>query len=338
MATFYQTECEETFQYNQFSHLVEKECQTAVGRFKQILNSFVFFHFSWWILILLEIASTITLAYTMARSPIFAISLASFFLTSFSYVIIGYYLNGKKEEQFSLIKKEFFQGCRQKIPEGSSIEDFHLSLANSAFQLASYIGQKKVYAFNFPPFKFLETSPWGISYLMHQKNIQLMQEILMQRAIVEHIELIKIMPTDLSVHTSLANAYIALSKVYSKPADITLSSPLLRRVYDPPLLQEKFQYATKKAVEELKILDDLAPNDPWIHAQLALCYRHLEMFDEEIHEYEILHNLRLTDKDVLYRLGILYFQKGKNSKGLQIYEKLQKLDPLAAQQLIAHYT
>ena len=339
MATYYQTEPSENLQINQFAHLVESECRSSVGKFKSALTSYALFHVTFAILALLQFSVCITLLLTHPTSPLFAIGLASLLLTICSHFIIMYYFQGKKPIQFKEIEKNFYNECVKSIPLEASDDDYHLSLGHSMFQLATYIGQKQVYSLSFKPFSFLNDFFLVIGYHMHFKDILMMQELLMIRSIQEHVMLIKKKPTDLAVHTSLANAYTALAKIYQLPTDLPFEeTALLEKRYAKESIRKRFMNATNRAIEELQILDDLAPNDPWVHAQLANCFHHLEMFSEEIGEYEILLNIRPNDKEILYRLGILYFRLGKNAKGLTVYESLKEIDAKDAMHLISHYS
>jgi tetratricopeptide (TPR) repeat protein len=162
-----------------------------------------------------------------------------------------------------------------------------------------------------------------------------MQELLIELSLDEYVNVLRSSPTDLAIHTSLANVYVTLSKIYQRGPE--LSSFISDKVFKKLSLPEKIEIAIKSAIEELKILDDLAPNDPWTHAQLASCYHELEKFDEELSEYEILSNLRAKDKEILLRLGILYFKLGKTAKGLLTYESLRKIDAKYSDHLISHY-
>ncbi len=338
MSTFYQTDHNNKLHFDEFEHLVEDQCQIALGKFKQILNNYALFHFSFLIILTLQILLTIALSTINVKSLPFAIMLASIFCTIFSYLIITYYFQGKKTNQFNEIKMTFFNECKKSLIFDMDKNEYHLSLANSAFQLTTYIRQKHVYAFHFPPFRFLEDTMLKISFFVHWRDILAMQELLMNSSIKEHITLILQTPTSLSAHISLANAYIAISKIYTQPADLLLKDSFLcKRIFEKQIIKNKFNQSTEKAIEELKVLDDLAPNDPWIHAQLANCYHHLEMPGDEIHEYEILINLRSTDKEILYRLGSLYFHIGKNASGLKIYERLLQLDNKIAKSLISNW-
>ena len=102
-------------------------------------------------------------------------------------------------------------------------------------------------------------------------------------------------------------------------------------------MEHKFRETAQRAIEEFNILKDYAPNDPWVHEQLALSYRDLNMPEKELQEYEIVVALRPEDQEVLFKIGQLYFQLGQNAKGLQSYEKLRQLNYLRAEQLIRLY-
>lgn len=339
MATYYQTDSSEDVQINQFAHLVDEECRASLGKFKSALSSYSLFHLTFALLTLIQVTLTLVLLFTNPTSAIFAVSLASLLLTICSHVLIGYYFQGKKPLQFKEIENHFYQSCVKSLPLETSDDDYHLSLAHSMFQLATFINQRQVYSLSFGPFSFLEDMSLAFGYHLHFKDMLMMQELLLHRSIKEHVELIKLRPTDLATHTSLANAYTALAKLYKMPTDIPFQdNGYLERRYEKESLREKFMNATQRAIEELKILDDLAPNDPWVHAQLASCYHHLELFEEEIVEYEILLNIRPSDKEILYRLGLLYFRLGKNAKGLQVYKSLKHIDAKDAAHLITHYS
>ena len=160
-----------------------------------------------------------------------------------------------------------------------------------------------------------------IANLCYKNDIKKMKEVLFLVSISEHIQLIKETPTNLEAHASLANAYVALARLYEAQG-----SP-----------HEKFKIATQKALQEFKIMDHYSPNDPWVHAQLASCYHDLKLFKEEIHEYEVILKLCPEDKQILFRLGILWFKQGENARGLEIYETLKELHFSKAEELIDFY-
>ena len=102
-------------------------------------------------------------------------------------------------------------------------------------------------------------------------------------------------------------------------------------------MEAKFRATAERAIEEFKILNDYAPEDPWVHVQLAYSYHDLQMPEEEIKEYETVLQLRPNDKDTLFKLGMLYFQQGANAKGLRIYEMLKRTNYKKAESLIKFY-
>jgi tetratricopeptide (TPR) repeat protein len=143
-----------------------------------------------------------------------------------------------------------------------------------------------------------------------------MKLLLLESAISEHLQQIRATPTDLEVHASLASTYVALSKI---------------------LKDEKYKTTARLAIEEFRILSHYAPNDPWVHEQLAVGYRDLGMPEEEMREVETLLKLRASDKEILYRLGTLYFKQNMNAKGLQVYEELKRANFKKAEDLINSY-
>jgi tetratricopeptide (TPR) repeat protein len=100
---------------------------------------------------------------------------------------------------------------------------------------------------------------------------------------------------------------------------------------------QKFKEAARLAIEEFRILSHYAPNDPWVHEQLAVGFHDLGMPDEEVKEVETLLKLRPQDKEILFRLGMLYFKQNQNAKGLQVYEELKKANFKKAENLISAY-
>jgi tetratricopeptide (TPR) repeat protein len=102
-------------------------------------------------------------------------------------------------------------------------------------------------------------------------------------------------------------------------------------------LARKFCSAAKRAIEEFKIINNYAPNAPWVHEQMAYSYRDLKMPIEEIQAYEMILLLNPTEVEILFKLGVLYFQLGRNADGLRIYEQLRKLHASKGENLITHY-
>ncbi len=338
MTTFYQTSSEKSFIFDSIAPEIEKKCRHSLGRVKRTLNSYFLFHFSFAFLLLLQSVLFVFLVTFKPTSFYLATSLALLFLTTFSYIILIYYLNQKKREEYIDVISEFHNGTKKIIPQDTDISEFHLSVAASTFQLTTYLHQKETYLFSLPPFKFCKSSLTKICLALHHKDLLFIQESLIKLSLDHHKILIIDLPTDLALHTSFANTFIALSKIYVKPDDPHFKeSKWIDSIYSKESIVQKFKNATQKAIEELNILDEIAPQDPWTHAQLANCYHHLSMKNEEIKEYEILQRILPKDKKVLFRLGFLYFQNTNNAKGLKIYSLLKEIDPALSRELLLHY-
>ena len=166
-----------------------------------------------------------------------------------------------------------------------------------------------------------------------------MKELLHFYCIQEHIKWIKREPLDVEAHASLAQAYVALYKLYSAPQRLGKKTPysFIMKEYESPGMLKKFEQAAGRAIEEFNILGAYVPENPWIHSQLAAIYHDLDLPDQEITEYETLCLMAPDDREVLFRLGVLYFQQGKNAQGLRLYEKLRQAQDPQASTLIQFY-
>ena len=166
-----------------------------------------------------------------------------------------------------------------------------------------------------------------------------MKETLLHMVIKENIELIKTKPTDLEHHASLAEAYRLLTKHYQDPRK---ANPVHEPLYVSPEyasqeMLDKFQRSAHRALEEFKILDTYAPNDPWVHAQMASIYHDLELPEEEIRAYEAILRIRPDETEILFRLGVLYFSQGRNAQALCLYEQLHEAQDNKAAELLSYY-
>ena len=172
------------------------------------------------------------------------------------------------------------------------------------------------------------------------KPLHTLSEILFMAAIDQHISRIKAAPTDLKCHAALANCYVMLANHYLEPVKTRPFMPwpgilLTRRMAAE--LEAKGRASSHSAIEELSILSSFAPDQLWVHDQLAISYRELEMPEREIEECEAIISLCPDDHQALFRLGILYFRQGKHAKGLEVYERLKSIQPILAEELIGHY-
>jgi tetratricopeptide (TPR) repeat protein len=306
------------FEREGFQKNVETHCSTGLKQFKKIIRSYIFVHLFFLGLLSGEIIAFFLSLTFLFQTSLIAISLAGILLTGFAYVILLFYFQTKKPEQFIELRNFFMLLCKRGLPKSLVHTEYHLSLANAAYRFATYLSKEERSLYLLPEkMGCVNQMIQKVTTLCHHKDLQRMKEILFLVSINEHIQLIKRYPTNLEAHASLANAYVALSHLYEH--------------------QEKFKATVQKAIQEYKIIDHLSPNDPWVHAQLASCYHDLKQYQDEIASYEKVLELCPEDKQILFRLGILSFQEGESARGLQIYEKLKEMEFSRADELIGFY-
>lgn len=322
----------EVYRYNQvfFQKKANKNYLETTTQLKKIIRSFFIFNISFFSLFLVE-AILFTLLFLIYTSTVFlAFLLASMFLTSFTYLVLLFYFQSKKSEQLITLKERFIKLCKKalSIPIGSA--EHHLTIALASLKLTDSIAKNEDDLLKIPKifFKFSKK----LELFLIKEAIFKFKESLLLAAILEHLNQLKITPTDLEVHTSLTNIYTSLSTLYKDGKDKMFFSKSQKEI-----LKQKYLSCTKIALEEFKILNDYAPNDPWIHLQLAKSYSILGLKIEELKEYEIVYKLSPKDNNVLFKLGSLYFETKSNAKALRVYEELKMRNFKDADKLLDLY-
>jgi tetratricopeptide (TPR) repeat protein len=333
--TFYEDKLTDSFQ-----KILQLHCMSGVKHFKKVLFSYVLFHFAFITAFILEGAFLTTLYFLENTSSLFAIGIFSLILTVFSYLVLIFYFQAKKPEQFKQLKEWFLSICKKSIPEELSPSDYHLFLAQAIYTFAMQFHLKDlpVYFKNFPIPSFQRIMK-KCSYLWHAQDFQKIKEILLLDCIYQHLALLKYEPTNLEVHASLGNSYLTLASVYKSMHKETLSQsePLSLDELKEDLLK-LFKNSINKAIEEYKIIRASTQQDnPWVLAQLATCYHELEMYDKEIEHFEKILDISESNQEVMTRLGFLYFQEGRNAQGFQLYKIIKETDPQKASELFDYY-
>jgi tetratricopeptide (TPR) repeat protein len=203
-----------------------------------------------------------------------------------------------------MLKTTFIASCHALFPGNP------LAVAEALIRLSQYLQDFECEIYPSMP---------SLSSYCFKGDVLRMKQALLASAIQEHIQQVRLTPTQVEVHASLGNTYVLLSKLY--------------RAQD-----EKFKTYSRLALEELTILSQIGADDPWVHEQMALGYRDLELPEEEMKQVEILRKLRPQDLDILLRLGKLSFAQGMNAKGLRIYEEVKRQHPAQADELLASYS
>jgi hypothetical protein len=312
----------------------------AMRKLNRIIRAYVLFNLAFLLVGGCEIALFLSFFALLSQSAVLAFALAIFFMTLFSYFVLKLYLQAKKPDQLMEVCDEYLEQCKEIIRYQEGIPEHHIALGNAAHKFAAALHEKE-YTF-YPPPAFLQSLAPTLekfSCFCHWHDLHRMKELLLTISVEEHLKVVKCEPTNLEVHASLANAYVTLSSLYADPRkfhDFDEGRYIPEERFSKAM-QAKFRATAERAIEEFKILNDYAPDDPWVHVQLAYSYHDLQMPEEEICEYEIVLSLRPNDKDTLFKLGMLYFQQGKNAKGLRIYEILKHTHYKKAESLIKFY-
>lgn len=309
-------------------------------QFERIIKLYVFFNVAFFLLITSELILVFGYLTFLIQSFLLASSLAVVFFTCFTYFTLRLFFQTKKPEQLQEIKDNYIASYKSLISYQEGLPEHHIALAKACCKLANALHGKE-YSFYSPPswLEVLAPSFERLSCWLHWQDFHSMQELLLKDAVIEHIKLVKCEPTSLEAHAALANAYVMLSGLYIDPRKLDgyEEDRWIPTNKFTDVCQQKFRLTAERAIEEFKILCEYAPDDPWVHNQLAYSYHDLQMPQEEIKEYEILHKLNPEEKDNLFKLGMLYFQQGLNAKGLRVYEELKRSHYKKAESLIDHY-
>ncbi len=318
-----------------FKEKTGRLCDTVEERLARLLKRHALFHMAFFILGALEVFSIAT--FFFLQSSGLAIALASIFLTAFSYFVLRLYLHTKKREQIINLRDLYIQSCKSYLHYQEGVSEHHLALANGVCKLASTLHDEEYNYYQLPSYlEGLQPALSKLSCFVHWRDVLIMRELLLLFAIDEYVKLVKCEPTTMEIHASLANAYVMLSCLYIDPKRSEDEQWTPQQRYSEQM-QARFEVTAKRAVEELNILSAYAPNDPWVHEQLAYSYHDLQMPEEEIKEYEAILSLQPEDMNILFKLGIRYFQQGHNAKGLQVYDELKRRRHLQAEELMRFY-
>lgn len=327
------------FDKDQFQEKLPQHYRTILSSFQKNSRSFVHFNLLFLFLGVAQLSILSYLLIMMVDSVWVALSLGSLFLTSFTYLVLLFYYQARKPEQMSALLDRFVSSCRTSlgVPQGVALH--HLSVAETLIKLSNYLSDYEWRFVKSPDFFNRFSRPVSrFSAYCYWHDVFRFKQLLLHAAIEEHLNQIRATPTDLEVHASLANSYVFLSEIYKEPKGKDEAHPRLKNYRKhAEEFDEKFKTAASLAIEEFQILNQYAPNDPWVHEQLAAGYRELDLPAEEIQEVEILLKLRPQDREILFRLGKLYFAQGMNAKGLQIFEELKKANFKKAEDLILSY-
>lgn len=323
--------------------LYSKEGQYLIDpflkQFALVIRNYTRFHMLFFFIGFVEIFLFLFLFPFLAHSALLAVTFAAIFLTGFTFLTLRLYYQAQKPEQLNLLLQSYISEFKKHSTYTHQAEQ-HVALAKACTRLAEAF-QGMEYEYYPSPHWLQSLRPFceKFSCWWHWHDVHLMKEMLLSAAVDEHIKMVKSEPTNLEFHAALANAYVVLSGLYIDPRKMEMDEDVrwIPSGYFSTSFDKKFKITAKKAIEEFKILSEYAPHDPWVHTQLAYSYHDLKMPEEETKEYETVLKLKPGDKETLFKLGVLYFQQGRNALGLQIYEELKRIDTIKADDLIQYY-
>lgn len=322
-----------------YDEQINRVIDVVIPQFKKIVRRHVMFHVLFATLALSEIFLFFFFFNAIADASMVAVTLGAIFLTLFSYFVMKIYFQNIKTLEVARIRDRFLRGCRDLMQYTPGLPEHHIAMANACARFADRLGRKEFkedYSNGWLGFlnPYIQRFNWWFQW----EDYQTLKELLLKEAVNENIDLVKIEPISLDVHASLANAYVMLSGLYVNPRmiDGNEDEPWVPESQQDKM-EKKFRETAQRAIEEFKIISSFAPDDPWVHTQLAYSYHDLQMPEEEILQYEIIHKLVPHDDDCLFKLGALYFKQGLNAQGLEVYAKLCNSNSAKAQALLAHY-
>ncbi len=318
----------------------EDYIEPLIWKFSSLTRNYALFHIIYWVAGFLQLLSILLFFSFFSKTTWSAVALASLFLTAFSYFVLHFYFQAKKPQQFLELRQELQTQYTYNTPLKTAASEIHMEQARAFTTFATHLDEKEGGYYPIPSF-FQTLAPLmrKFSVFMHWKDVHKMKELLLLSSINETVAVVKLMPTDLEAHANLANAYLCLAKIYRDPRTTNPPSslPWTSPEYSSKIMQNQFHFASDRAIEELTILKEYAPGNPWVHHQLAHIYREKKLEHLEIQEYETLLKIEESDNRLLHRLGILYFKQGYNGKGLRVYQQMIEREESLAEDLITYY-
>jgi tetratricopeptide (TPR) repeat protein len=274
------------------------------------------------------------IGFIVGADSVVALAIAFAILLAFLFHLLSVYIQEGTVKEALTTKQQIAALMEQNHLSEEEQGELYARLALSVRSTCAHV-------FNPPEWCSFLVAPLNrlISYVSW-RALHILSEVLFMAAVDQHITRIKAAPTDLKCHAALANCYVMLANHYLEPIKTKQFMPwpgilLTSRTVEE--LEAKGRASSHSAIEELSILSAFAPDQLWVHDQLAISYRELEMPEKEIEECETIIRLCPDDHQALLRLGILYFRQGRHAKGLEVYERLKPIQPILAEELIGHY-
>ncbi|MCI0381838.1 MAG: hypothetical protein L0207_02150 [Chlamydiae bacterium] len=313
---------------------IDDLCRFFVLKIKNNIKKHFLFHFLFLASILLELVIFGYFFSFFTHTSILAFCLAGIFITIFSYITLHFYLQSKKNEDLYKIKEDFLKNCFALIEKKDDTSNLHCFFIYATTLLASLLSFRPIlggkWQKKFPTLALIREK---YHIWLEWKDLQSIKELLFFEAIDQHIQLIKLNPTNGETHLSLGNLYIHLSKLYREQEELPWNPAQLRSEE----MARNHRSALEKAISEYQINLELTPENPKIYLQLIEIYKQLKEKEKEMEICEKLIQIDAENADILFRMGSLYFQKGNLVAGLKMYQKIKEIDETKAKDLFQFY-
>ncbi len=320
-----------------FNEKKSRLIQETGEKLTNISKKFVSFNSIHFFIFLIEIISLFLCPF-FKKNILFSAIIAITILTIFVYLTLLSFFLVKKNEQIFLLKQNFIASY---VSTNSHLFAHRKLQSNLVQLICIFIHrlEKKEYN-NIYLFKKLHISNTTIPWLhrfnieCHWKDRLLMKEFLYYHSIQIQLQWIKEEPVNNELHTILASSFISLYRIYNPVKNLSKSIEKKSQSVDRARKFKKFAHC---ALEELKVALINNPKDLWTLSRIASVYRDLGLHEEEKQTYDMLLEFMPENEEVLFRLGILYFQQGSIANGLKTYEALKKKYDPKAEILIEKY-
>ena len=318
---------------------VEQIQELFKDRFRAVTRFYAFFHIGFVSCAFVQVLSLLLFFSFFTKSNWSAFAIASLFLTGFTYFVLHFYFQAKKPQQLLEIRHELQEDLKELLKTNGE-EELNESLPKLFSTIADSLNQLESHCYPIKnTFQTLKPIIEKFSIWLHWKDVHKMRELLLLSTINETVRLVKRAPSELEAHAKLASAYISLANIYMDPRkkEADTLPAWISPEYQSEAMLDKFDSACNRAIEELKIIKEKAPDNSWTHMMLANIYHDKNLPELEIQEYEALISLHPEDTKILFRLGVLYFSQGRNSLGLKVYTHLKEKDEPLSENLITYY-
>ncbi|HSX14036.1 MAG TPA: hypothetical protein VLE96_06440, partial [Chlamydiales bacterium] len=222
----------------------------ALKKFRKTASSTTHLHLLFGTILFSEVIAGLI----FSQALFLAIFVSLFVATCFTYFVLLFYYQARNPEELKTLTTEFLHSCK------ISLDHQHLSVAEELVRFSSYLED-----FEWGFYKVSSPMISRFSAFCYWEDVFKTKQMLLLAAIDEHIQQIRISPTDIEVHASLGSTYVALSKLYRQP----IQNPQHPRISDLKKLQSRFEEKSKNysklAIEEFKIIHHYASDDPWVH-------------------------------------------------------------------------